>query len=115
MRHLHRDFVRVVCRAILLATLITLPAAAQMVARWQTNATPWKRQIGKTFSVWCAPSDAPGAPVWGSEVYTDDSSICRAAEHALVSFDHVRGGTVYFRMEPGQASYDSSSARGVAT
>jgi hypothetical protein len=52
--------------------------------------------------------------VWGSDVYTDDSSICTAAVHAgLISF--ASGGTVTIEIRPGQASYGATSRYGVAT
>ncbi|XP_053549096.1 mucin-12-like [Bombina bombina] len=49
--------------------------------------------------------------VWGSRVYTDDSSICRAAIHAGEITDD--GGCVFVELKPGQDSYEASTNNGV--
>jgi hypothetical protein len=87
-------------------------AAAQ--SDWNTTAEAWKGRVGATFSIYCPPTQTPGGTVWGSIVYTDDSSVCQAAMHTLLGFDHTLGGTVYFTMEPGRGAYDADVSRGVA-
>ena len=69
---------------------------------------------GTTASLSCyCPASATGGDVWGTLVYTDDSSICRAAVHAgVIGWD---GGMVVVRPLPGQSSYEESYGRGVAT
>ena len=86
-----------------------------MAANWTMTAEPWRGMLGQTYSVYCPPAAAPGGTVWGAISYTDDSSICMAAVHALVSFDHVRGGTVYFTLEQGRGAYAADTTRGVIT
>ena len=59
---------------------------------------------------------APGSlnTVWGTEIYTDDSSVCSAAVHAgLITLED--GGTVTIEMRPGEASYTSTAANGVTS
>lgn len=52
--------------------------------------------------------------VWGTDVYTDDSSICSAAVHAG-KVTLVKGGVVVIRIKPGQASYVGSTRNGVTS
>ena len=54
------------------------------------------------------------APVWGTEVYTNDSSVCLAAAHSGV-ITLADGGAILVTMLPGQDSYVGSSANGVTT
>jgi hypothetical protein len=51
--------------------------------------------------------------VWGTDVYTDDSSICAAARHAGVVL--AEGGTVRLRAAPGQSRYPASRRNGIST
>ncbi len=51
--------------------------------------------------------------VWGTDIYTSDSGICRAALHAgQIS---TAGGTVFVNLLPGQASYYGSVRNGVSS
>ncbi|MEE6524621.1 hypothetical protein FKM82_024190, partial [Ascaphus truei] len=49
--------------------------------------------------------------VWGSDVYTDDSSICRAAIHAGRLTNE--GGKVIVEKTPGQSSYEEITKNGI--
>ncbi|MEZ5669399.1 MAG: LCCL domain-containing protein [Alphaproteobacteria bacterium] len=60
----------------------------------------------------CAP-DALVGGVWGTDVYTDDSTICAAALHA--GFVGPDGGVVTAVPAPGQASYRGSDRNGIAS
>merc|ERR1712226_909573 len=51
--------------------------------------------------------------VWGTDVYTDDSRICRLAIHAGAITNE--GGKVVIEMSPGLSSYLSSENNGVST
>lgn len=51
--------------------------------------------------------------VWGSDIYTTDSSVCRAAQHAGVIGDD--GGLVTLRSAGGCAKYTASNANGVSS
>jgi hypothetical protein len=61
---------------------------------------------------YCAPQEMSGT-VWGSGIYTDDSSVCHAALHAGV-IDR-NGGEVTLSTLPGRSSYAGSSRNGVRT
>ncbi len=52
--------------------------------------------------------------IWGTGIYTDDSSICNAAVH-LGLLTYSNGGKVEYQIVPGQSSYASSSANGVTS
>ncbi len=83
------------------------------VESWRRTAGPYRGQIGETFEIEC---DASGdeANVWGTNVYTDDSSVCTAAVHqGLITFEE--GGTVTIEIADGQAEYTGSDANGVTT
>lgn len=59
----------------------------------------------------CSADATAAGSVWGTDIYTDDSSICRAAVHAgVITTD---GGDVTFTLEDGQENYAGSAANGV--
>jgi hypothetical protein len=60
----------------------------------------------------CKP-DAPVGSVWGSGIYTTDSSVCGAARHAGAI--GKTGGVVTMKKAPGCASYVGSTANDVAS
>lgn len=76
---------------------------------WVTRA----KGIWQTLTVSCPPGGAPGT-VWGSDPYTEDSSICGAAAHAGV-ITIADGGPVTVAPAPGLQSYPASERNGVAS
>lgn len=59
----------------------------------------------------CA-ADATGAgPIWGTEIYADDSPICSAAVHQGVI--DPSGGQLFLEVLPGQDSYEGTQANGI--
>lgn len=89
------------------------PAPAATPVAWSTNATQFRSRTGQTISVMCPPNGTPSS-VWGSDVYSDDSSICTAALHSgRVSLQS--GGTVSIQIAPGAPSYAATSRNGVTT
>lgn len=68
-------------------------------------------QNGSEFSYRCPP-DGEFSTIWGTNIYTDDSSICTAAVHAG-KITRTGGGVVTLRIMPGQDSYTGSSRNGV--
>ena len=72
------------------------------------------RLAAGTGALHCAcPSEATATgSVWGSDVYTDDSAICRAALHAGAV--GTGGGPVYVVEAAGQASYPAVTRNSVA-
>lgn len=83
------------------------PAATQQCP---DNASAYANS-SESFACLC-PSEAMGTgSVWGSDIYTADSGICRAAQHAgLIT---RRGGAVTVQMLPGQPRYIGLTRNGV--
>jgi LCCL domain/von Willebrand factor type A domain len=67
----------------------------------------------KPLACECRPRASSQGSVWGTDVYTADSSICRAAVHAGVIT--ASGGKVTVYALPGQASYAGTERRGVSS
>mgnify|MGYP001231451140 CR=1 FL=1 len=65
-----------------------------------------------TFAVTC-PASCGNRSVWGTDMYTTDSSICTAARHAGIVDD--AGGKVEVELAPGQDSYSGTERNGVKT
>lgn len=81
---------------------------------WITAALHIAAELGSRHSFTCpAAVDPPSFGIWGTDIYTDDSSICLAAVHAgLISFD---GGPVTIELLAGQESYAGSERNGVTS
>lgn len=77
---------------------------------WGTTASNHRGQNGKRFTYNCPGNGSPHN-VWGTGIYTDDSSVCTAAvHHGLIGFN---GGTVAIEIRPGQSSYRGSYSHDV--
>jgi phage baseplate assembly protein gpV len=80
---------------------------------WQRTAGPYRGRIGERVELECDPG-GDEASIWGTNVYTDDSSVCTAAVHqGLIGFDE--GGTVTIEVVDGQDEYVGSEANGVTS
>lgn len=78
---------------------------------WLAQATEHRGQNESTFRYGC-PADGSINPVWGTDFYTDDSSVCTAAVHAgLITL--AAGGTVKIKILPGLDAYVGSTRNGV--
>ena len=91
-------------------------AAASANARpttWEATATSLNAATGQTFTLACSPGGTAHS-VWGSDIYTADSSICTAAVHSgLITLQ--QGGTVTIEMRPGRSIYGTSERNGVTS
>jgi hypothetical protein len=87
------------------------PPPALGATSWDTTATPLRGRNGRRFTFACPPNGAQGS-LWGTDVYTDDSSICTAAVHAGL-ITKAGGGTVTIEIRPGQGSYMGSTKNGI--
>lgn len=76
---------------------------------WYCPAT-WGNGEG-SLSCHCTPTAIGRGTIWGTGVYTSDSSVCRAARHAGAV--GPRGGTVRVLRLGGLDSYKGSSAHGI--
>jgi hypothetical protein len=105
---------------IVLAAFVLLggaPAFAQQVslgASRDVTALAFRGQIGRRVTYVCPPSTDWSQSLWGTGVYTDDSSICRAAVHAGVLADG-RPGVVVFVMGAGAETFQGSLQNGVTS
>ena len=95
------------------ATTVAASAAPQVIeAGCSFNATQIADQLGSVHVISCPPGCGDAGGLWGSDVYTADSAICRAGIHAgLVSRE--RGGSVRIVLEPGRPAYRGSVRNGV--
>lgn len=86
----------------------------KLLITWNTQADTLRGRNGQRFSYICPPNGTASSRVWGSGVYTDDSSICAAAVHAgLITVRN--GGTVMIEIRPGQSAYQSTLRNGVSS
>src|SRR5215510_12588459 len=89
------------------------PAFDPHPVSWATGTAKWVGYWGRRESVRCPPGGKlEGA--WGTDFYTDDSSICTAAVHAgLISTE--AGGVVMIEMRPDAGYYRGTHRNGVIT
>jgi hypothetical protein len=79
------------------------------------TASQFASKINQSYTFTCAENVNLISPsVWGSDIYTSDSSICRAAVHAGV-INAANGGTVTFKIISGQPGYAGTSRNGITT
>lgn len=78
---------------------------------WLLAADHFRGRIGEQFSYHCPPGGEPWI-IWGTSVYTDDSSVCTAAVHAgFITL--AEGGDVTLVMLAGQGYYEGSTNHGI--
>lgn len=78
---------------------------------WSETAASMRGKDGTTAEFDCPPEGTAGT-VWGTNIYTDDSSVCTAAvQVGLITFDE--GGTVTIEIAPGAKEYVGSNHNGV--
>jgi hypothetical protein len=88
-------------------------AAEGTPTTWEANASSLNGKDGQTFTLACSPGGTAHS-VWGSDVYTSDSSICTAAVHSgLISLQ--QGGAVTIEVRPGRPIYGCSERNGVTS
>jgi hypothetical protein len=80
---------------------------------WEMKATSLNGKDGQTLILACSPGGEAHS-VWGSDIYTSDSSICTAGVHSgLITYE--QGGTVTIELRPGRTIYGCSERNGVTT
>lgn len=85
----------------------------QVAIDWGTDASTWSAEVGKRVSL-TLPPDGSARTIWGTGVYTDDSSIGTAAVHmGLITF--TQGGKITIEIRGGYESYEGSSINGVSS
>jgi hypothetical protein len=90
------------------------PALDGGTTTWTTTARNGAANMVQTIYICPANPGAAGGSVWGTDIYTDDSSICRAAVHFGV-LTAATGGTITVEIRPGEASYAATTRNGITT
>lgn len=82
-------------------------------AQWTDTAVAHRGEIDAEITFRCPPGGTAHT-VWGTDVYTDDSSVCTAAVHAG-RLTMAGGGTVRIQIGPGKEAFAGSTRHGVAS
>ncbi|WCO65519.1 LCCL domain-containing protein [Iamia majanohamensis] len=80
---------------------------------WAENPSQFRGRDGLRVAYACEPG-GDLRTVWGTDTYTDDSSVCTAAVHQGV-ITQEDGGRVVVEIAPGQDSYEGTEANGVGS
>ncbi|MBL8131321.1 MAG: hypothetical protein JNL42_05650 [Anaerolineae bacterium] len=80
---------------------------------WSDTAFWHRAAKGSQFNFYC-PANGFAAPIWGTGVYIEGSSICTAGVHAG-AITLVEGGLVTIEILPGEMAYPGSSANGITS
>ena len=81
---------------------------------WSAQADRFRGQNGARYSYSCPAGGTPNGRLWGTDLYTDDSSVCTAAVHAGL-IGAAQGGTVVIEIRSGAAAYTGSTRNGVSS
>lgn len=103
-----------IIRTALLTGLLFVSVNAQTSTTWEGNATAMRGRNDQQFSFTCPAGGTLSGSIWGTDLYTDDTSICTAAVHAR-RITPQGGGVVTIEIRPGAASYAASSRNGVTS
>ena len=103
------------CISVVIVLLVSVQISfAQQTINWGTQADSYRGRSGQQLTFTCPGGGTISSRVWGTNVYTDDSSICSAAVHAGY-IEPASGGTVTIEIRPGQASYQGVTRNGVTS
>jgi len=107
-------FRRVAILATVLISLGSYTAHSQQTLRgdWTMQADKFRGQNGKQYTITFPPGGTLSSRLWGTDLYTDDSSIGTAAVHAGL-ITPQNGGTVTIEIRAGASSYQGSTRNGV--
>jgi hypothetical protein len=96
-------------------TAATAPAVADYDydGDWYTTPRQVQAPVGARVRFECS-AGGQGGNVWGTDVYTDDSSICEAGVHAGM-ITRADGGVVHFEMLGPQTSFSGTERHGVSS
>lgn len=79
---------------------------------WSTQADSYRGKTGQRYTFYFPGGGTLSSRLWGTDLYTDDSSIATAAVHAGL-INAQNGGTVTIEIRPGASSYQGTSRNGV--
>ncbi len=86
----------------------------QKEINWFTQAENLRGRNGERFTFFCPPNGSLNGYLYGTDVYSDSSSICKAAVHAGLITKQA-GGTVTIEIGPNAAAYPATTRNGVAS
>lgn len=98
---------------VVVAATPTNPGVGAGGSGWNATAVDFRLYVGARFAYTC-PANGTAGTVWGTDVYTDDSSVCTAAVHAG-RITLAGGGSVTIELRDGQSSYRGSTRNGITT
>lgn len=81
---------------------------------WRTGTVDWRGQFGRREALLCPPGGHI-EPVFGTDMYTDDSSVCTAALHAGILPSAEVGGIVAVEIRPDPMQYLGTSRNGITS
>ena len=81
---------------------------------WTQTAQPIYTYLESQFTFFCPSGVGLTRSIWGTDLYTYDSSICTAAVHAG-KISVQQGGTVVIRIKPGASGYSGSARNGISS
>jgi hypothetical protein len=89
------------------------PNVIQGGNNWGASAGNYLTELGEQGLFTCPP-DGTEYAVWGTDIYTSDSSVCTAGVHSgLITYE--TGGTLIAERREGQQAYVGSTRNGVTT
>lgn len=90
------------------------PVSKTIQGNWSTQPNGLGGKVGQRFTIYIPPGGTASGRIWGSDIYTDDSSIGTCAVHAgLITFQN--GGTVTIEIRQGLSSYQSTTRNGITS
>ena len=78
---------------------------------WHDSPSNHRDAVGQAFDYVC-PEDGGLGPIWGTDTYSDDSSVCTAAVH-MGFLTRETGGIFRIVVRPGLEAYEGSLRNGV--
>jgi hypothetical protein len=75
-----------------------------------SDMSNYRSMAGYSRTCFCP---STGGYIWGTDIYTDDSTVCTAAVHAGVI--PATGGAITVKVAPGRSSYTGSSRNGITS
>jgi hypothetical protein len=98
---------------LLMLAFLPQPAGAQRPPSADGALCPTTMPGGVSELECACPVTGGGASVWGTDFYTDDSSLCHAAVHAGAI--GANGGMIHARTLPGRDYYTGSRRNGIVS
>ena len=92
----------------------TLPTSSvQAGYGWDATAASLRGRNGQRFVFGCPAGGSPHR-IWGTDLYTDDSSVCTAGVHTG-TITLARGGSLTIEIRAGVAAYTGSTRNGITS